>query len=318
MVVYLQILELASSKFFKKQLYFSEILKGQRNRTVVFIFLTVSLGLLPCFSLFADRVYLNNGNLLRGKILRIEAIHYKFEKSSGGVENIPKKQVKKVTFDRGKTERGYDNFFARLLLGAGLSEYGTTVNVKHSGVVKEERELKATYPPVRMGLEVGWMIINYHLALHCGLEYTHSNLLNSEETSYFYQSLTAGLSYYLPFSSFYLDNIYFSAQARMLLSGSAQFKSDYARQIDLPFEGEGTGFGLSIGKEWYSSNGWIVWGMTLTYSRDSLKSQKEELQLLSSLPSSSLLPRSAAATDAEIITEEKIDYIGIAFSVTYD
>ncbi len=290
-------------------------LKNQKNRAVIYLLLVVSLGFLPSFGLFADRIYLQNGNILRGKVLNIGATQYKFKKTNGEVENVPKNKITNVIFSRGKVERGYVSFFARLLLSAGVSsEYSVTL--QNSPVTINEHELKTTHRPLRADLEVGWMVIPYHLALYVGLEHMRSNLFNSKESRYSYQSATAGLSYYTPFSSFYLNNTYFSVQARMPIGGSFQLKPDYdyVDQVVLPLKRDGIGFGLSIGKEWY---GYMIWGIAFTYSRDSFQSQQKVLFLPPrsvSLPISSLRP-----TRTEVIrTQKEIEYIGVTFSITYD
>ena len=118
----------------------------------------VGLGLASFSPLLADRIYLRNGNMLRGKVLRIGVNHYKFQKSSDSkVENVAKSKITKVIFSRGRSERGYDRFFARLLVGMGTADYGISLN-------EGERELKSSHPLLRLGAEAGYQVIDYHLA----------------------------------------------------------------------------------------------------------------------------------------------------------
>ena len=92
-------------------MFICEIPFGKAGRKL-FLYLTFLLCFSP-LSLFADRVYLRDGRILRGKILRIEASHYKLKKSDASTERVPKSEVKKVIFGREKTEKGYDKFFLR-------------------------------------------------------------------------------------------------------------------------------------------------------------------------------------------------------------
>ena len=215
-----------------------------------------------------------------------------------------KNKITKITFSGGRSERGYERFFARLLLGMGAAEYGITLNA--------ERELKSTHPPLRLGVEAGWQVIDYHLALHGGLEYNHSNFTKSVDPSYNYLNLNLGASYYLPL------NFYISPQVRLILNGSASFQSEHVtEEINVPIEGEGLGFGISIGKEWYTDTR-MIWGVALTYTRDSLKSQPD---ILGGLPQGDPVP--ILGTPSRPIvelteTQTELDYIGITFSLAYD
>ena len=90
--------------------------------------LALILSLLPCFSLLADRLYLKDGTILRGRILNIGAGSYRFQKDGAKkVQTVPKRSVLRVTFSQGKPERGYDGFFARFWTGMGTGEYKVTL-----------------------------------------------------------------------------------------------------------------------------------------------------------------------------------------------
>ncbi len=115
----------------------------------------VSLGFFPSF---ADRIYLKKGGVLLGKILGIDATHYKFKKKSGQLVDVPKYEVRTVTFSHGEKERGYGSFFMRLLLGTGASGYNVTLQSQpHTPI--SERVVKAPDTPyLRVDIEAGWMV----------------------------------------------------------------------------------------------------------------------------------------------------------------
>ncbi len=277
----------------------------------------VSLGFFPSF---ADRIYLKKGGVLWGKLLSIDDLHYKFKKRSGQLVDVPKYEVRSVTFSHGEKERGYSRFFMRLLLGTGASGYNVTLQSQPRNPSSPIREsvVKAPDPQLRVDIEAGWMVVDAHLALVSGIEHTHSNLVNKQEPSYFYQSLTAGLIYYLPISASYFNGTHLSVQARLPIGGSFHFNSKVLGRIDLPLERDGVGFGVSIAtREWCSSL--TCWGLALTYSRDSFVSQQRIVSpppppIVGGLPNvgDALFPV------AVMKTQEEIEYIGITLSFSYD
>ena len=103
-------------------------------------FIALALALSP--ALYADRIYLNEGNVLRGKVISIGVGDYKFENANGTPQTVPKYKITKVSFSRGKSERGYERFFARALAGIGGAENSLTLsNPAHC---KRERNIKRT------------------------------------------------------------------------------------------------------------------------------------------------------------------------------
>ena len=251
---------------------------------------------------------------MRGKVLSIGVNHYKFQRSSDNkIENVLKREIKKVIFSGGRSERGYEKFFARLLTGMGPAEYGITLN--------ESLPLKSSHPLLRLGVEGGWQVIDYHLALYGGLEYTHSNFYDSGENSYSYTNLNFGASYFLPIPSRWprlLYNTYLGLQLRVTLGGSSSFYSDsLPEKINAPIEGEGVGFGIRLGKNFYT-NDWKIWGLALHYTRDRFKSQeKENIGFAKVGPVS--IPGTPSLPGADITgSQEELDTFGFTFSLSYD
>ncbi len=279
----------------------------------------VSLGFFPSF---ADRIYLKKGGVLWGKLLSIDNFHYKFKKKGGQIVDVPKYEVRTVTFSHDQKERGYGSFFMRFLLGTGASGYNVTLQSQPRNPSSSimESVVKAPDPQLRVDIEAGWMVVDAHLALVSGIEHTHSNLVNKQEPSYFYQSLTAGLIYYLPISGSYFNGTHLSVQARLPISGSFHFDSELFGRIDLPLERDGVGFGVSIAtREWCGST--FCWGVALTYSRDSFVSQQKIVPTSPSIPpivGGLLNVRNASLPIAVVKTQEEIEYIGITLSVSYD
>ena len=274
--------------------------------------LFLSLSLLP-YALGADRIYRRNGSMLRGRIVEYGPDYYKIETTSGSkyltIEKVEHDDLEEVIFSQSRSERGYEVFFARLLLGAGFSEY--TLSLQGQFLANQDNP-NATEPltvdappPVRMALQLGVMALPYSLALYSGLDHTHVNFYEATQPGYSYQSLSMGLSYYLPF-----HNVYIGLQGRYVLSGSFLYRakdafgSELLADIDFPIEGKGLGFGISLGKEWYTTS-WLIWGIALTYTTDSLKKVDK------------LFGRSVNSyTIAE--SPKGLSYIGIAFTIAYD
>ncbi len=301
----------------------------------------VSLSFCPSF---ADRIYLKKGGVLLGKLLSIDEIYYKFKKRSGQIVDVPKYTVRRVTFSHGKKERGHGRFFMRLLLGTGVSGYNVTLQTQARDPSNpiSERVVEAPEPHLRVDIEAGWMVVDAHLALVSGIEHTHSNLfnkqealkivypfylhthsnlLNKQEASYFYQSLTAGLIYYLPVSTSYLNGTHLGVQARLPIGGSFRFDSEALGRIDLPLERNGIGFGVSIAtREWCSSVP-FCWGLALTYSRDSFVSQQRIVStsppippIVGGLPNVS----NTSLSRAVVRTQKEIEYLGITLRFSYE
>ena len=113
--------------------------------------------------------------------------------------------------------------------------------------------------------------------------------------------------------------MYISSQVRLVLGGSASFQSAHvAEEIRVPLEGEGIGFGFSIGMERYTDD-WKIWGLALTYSRDSLKSQQIEGLTVSETRGSVPIPGTPSRPKIGVTeTQTELTSIGIVFSLAYD
>ena len=138
--------------------------KGGGCYSFIFVCLMVSLSFFPSF---ADRIYLKKGGVLLGKILGIDATHYKFKKRSGQLVNVPKYKVRSATFSQGQEERGHGRFFMRLLLGTGASGYNVTLQTQARDPSNpiNERVVEASEPHLRVDIEAGWTVVDAHLAL---------------------------------------------------------------------------------------------------------------------------------------------------------
>ena len=224
------------------------------------------------------------------------------------MQTVPKRSVLRVTFNQGKPERGYDGFFARFWTGMGTGEYKATLQGfgPKSDVI---HTFSSQHRPLRLALEVGLYLSHYDLALYSGLEQNFFNLTNREGPSYGYQVLRVGGGYYLPLPYIHplIENIYLAPELRFFLGGSFQFQETFKGRdtvgIDIPLKSSGTGYGLSIGKEWYSDYSSIIYGAALSYSVDSVKSYEGD----------------TVEKKAKIIeTSTELESIGIAFNITYD
>ena len=283
------------------------------------------LGLLVLFGLSfplsADRIYLKNGNVLRGKVLRgkvfsIGAGNYKFEIAKGVLQIVPRNKIKNVTYSRGKSERGYERFFARINAGLGAAQNTLTI----SDARQQQADGSSEHLPLRLGADAGYQVIDYQLSLHGGLEYSYSDLLKNKDASYNYLVLKLGGSYYLPIPNKWprlLHNTQIGLQARLLLNGSARFSFPNATggEVNSAMEADGLGFGLSLAKEWYTSD-WKILGVSLSYTLDSFQIPEQETQNRAPV----LIPGTpdSASFAGSIEGLSEMSFIGLNFSLAYD
>ena len=274
----------------------------------------------PYFPLSADRIYLSKGNVLRGTILSIGTNAYKFQDTNGKVKNVPKHKIRQVIFAQGRSERGYDKFFARI--NAGLGGAQNSLSLSNAQQEKEEIELASGHLLLRVAMDAGWQVLYYQLALHGGLEYSYSDLLKNKDASYNYLTLNLGASYFLPIPRKWprlLHNTHIGLQARLLLNGSARFSfPDAAEEVNSAMQADGIGFGLSLGKEWYTSD-WKIWGLSLSYTLDSFQIPEQEVtgeggRGLVSIPGT---PSTSLAIE-NIKGPSKMSTIGLNFSLAWD
>ena len=283
-----------------------------------------ALGLLlvlsPCFSLSADRIYLYEGTPLRCKIFNIGVNAYKCRGSNGQVITVPKHKIARITFSGKMADRGYDAFFSRINAGLGSAQNTSSIAQSQSNTLQGKTNIVSGHLPLRLGVDGGWQVLANHLALYAGIEYSYSDLLKNKNASYNYLTLNLGGMYFFPIPSkwprlFY--NTHLGLQARLLLSGSARFSfSGYGGaaggEVNTAMKAEGLGFGLSLGKEWYSSD-WKIWGLSLSYTLDSFQN--------SFLVSDQKFKIGAPVPIPDFRTfkgTSKMSFIGLHFSLAYD
>ena len=169
-------------------------------------------------------------------------------------------------------------------------------------------------------MDGGYQVLTDHLALYGGLEYSYSDISKNEDASYNYLTLNLGGMYFFPIPSKWprlFHNTHIGAQARLLLKGSARFSFPGAvgGEVNSAMKADGVGFGLSLGKEWYTSD-WKIWGLSLSYTLDSFQIPEQKVARRESvnLPSISGTP---SAPDV-IKGTSKMSFIGLHFSLAYD
>ena len=72
----------------------------------LFLALGLLLVLSPCFSLSADRIYLNEGGSLHCKIFFIGLNAYKCRHGNGLAITVPKYKIARIIFSGNRAERG--------------------------------------------------------------------------------------------------------------------------------------------------------------------------------------------------------------------
>ena len=270
--------------------------------------------------LFADRIYLKKGPVLRGRVLSIGVEDYRFETSNGKEERVAKSEIIKVIFSRGKLERGYGKFFAGAFAGLGYAQNSLTLTDNTFG---QSNSLESTHAPVSLGLEAGWQVLPYHLALSGGLEYNTSDFFKNEEASYNYLNVNFGLIYSLPIPRKWprlLNNTHIAIHSRFLLSGSARFRHpSLSDEENAAIDADGLGFALRIGKEWYSSD-WKVWGVALRYTQDRFQTPEQKVRAPALTPELAGVPIPGTPRQpiVDLETASKFSNIGIVLSFSYD
>ena len=286
---------------------FASFLRDKGSLGPAFLFSLCCALLVFSSALFADRIKMLDGRVLRGKVIKITAKGYTFRKTDGSLQNVAKAQISKVTFTGKASEKAYVDYFARAYWGMGIAAYSEEGIIQSSTGRPFIKEQKSLDIPLRLGLEMGWMAIANSLAVHGGLEHNQSQVLQENDLSYSYLNLTAGVSWYfaIDYLGINLDNLYLRPQIRLPLQGSVRsssedqiFGSYTIKQKNAPLEGEGLSYGLSLGKEWLWDS--FVWGLALSYSVDNFQVKRSD---------------TLAALEAVPAT---VQYYGIDFSISYD
>ena len=263
-------------------------------------------------AVFADRIRMRDGSVIYGKVTEITVGKYKLRKADGSRHSVLKSKIRKVTFTGRASDTGYIDYFTRLYWGIGLAAYAEEKAVHTSTGRFLSKGQNSSHLLTRLGLEAGWMLIASTLAAHGGWEYKQSQLLGENDLDYSYSVLTAGLSWYFGLDRFgiEIDNLYLRPQIRLPLQGSVNSTSEdisfetrfgTTNQINLksaPLEGEGLGYGLSLGWEWIQGS--FVYGLALSYSVDNFSGQRSDT-----------LPELKAAPAT-------VQYYGIDLSISYD
>ena len=263
-------------------------------------------------AVFADRIKMRDGSVIYGKITEITVGKYKLRKADGSPQSVLKSKIRKVTFTGRLNDLGYINYFMRLYLGIGLAAYAEEKAVRASTGGPLSKGQNSSHLLARLGLEAGWMLIVNTLAAHGGWEYKQSQLLGENDIDYSYSALTAGLSWYFGLNRFGLDidNLYLRPRIRLPLQGSvnstsedisSQTSSGTMYQASLksaPLEGDGLGYGLSLGWEWIQGS--FAYGLALSYSVDNFQVKRSDtLSELKAVPAT-------------------VQYYGIDLSISYD
>ncbi|RPI89855.1 MAG: hypothetical protein EHM32_12185 [Spirochaetales bacterium] len=253
-------------------------------------------------ALFADEIHLNDGQVMRGKIIKVteRTIEYDPE-GDEPFDVLPRGQILKIVYDDGKTvnlnegaepiekplvshgagdavasdKKGvhrHDGFFFRTQLGLGG---GRTVIKDFNG---DDFETKGT--ATTLNLQIGYAIFeNFVLFLENGVSVmpeskvkhisavTKSDKKNDVAISTF----GLGLSWYLMPYNIHLSPLFFFSVTEYdgpVLKGDSE---------------GGGGLGLSIGKEWWVSDNWGLGVAFYIYSgSDTVKDQSNKKYDMSS------------------------------------
>ena len=153
--------------------------------------------------------------------------------------------------------RTHDGFFLRLQAGFGNGSF----TAKYDGGNNEYTASSARI----FAYKIGWSQ-NRNWALHynfTGLSATDLVKLGGSSSGYSVYSRAIGASYY-----FLSQNIYLAPEFR--LSSAAELNVGNVRYLY-----SGSGLGLSLGKEWWTSSNWGL-GLALSYHQDSLKGDNHD------------------------------------------
>ncbi len=171
--------------------------------------------------------------------------------------------------------RHKSGFFLRYNANLGSAEADTDII---------EEELSGI--SLRNSLAIGGILRPY-LALHAGFDYIVNSddenatladivltpLSSDDNHSYRYTVLTAGLTWF-----FMPINIYISPQIRLPNSGEFSYEVE-DRTPTYDISSKGISFGVTIGKEWYSSKN-LGLGAALSYTQDNMELDDPKKQSL--------------------------------------
>ena len=255
-----------------------------------------------CFApteLFADRIYLRNGKIVRGKVLRIGVQDYKLKKSDGTTQKIPKHAITKVIFSRGRSEKGYEKFFLRGSLDIARAEYKESLDL----IGGNSANARTTHWGVLgLNLSYGYMLVDYLLALHGGLDYKNTILAGSDNIilagsdniRYSHLSLRLGVSYYFDLYGF--SNLYVNPYVRLPLQSSVQTDPEkFGEEKVSLYEGD-LSWGLNLMKEYYGEG--LIYGIGFGFGKDSFR-----------------LDRKGPVIEESRV---KINYLSLILSISYD
>ena len=161
-------------------------------------------------------------------------------------------------------ERTYERgFYARLQTGGGQGFF----ELKH---LSETNTIFTSTSPF-ISFQMG-SVIAPNFILHAGISSVqavraNSGVQNHTSSSYRYTILSAGLSYYfMPY------NIYVSPELRIFGDASLAYEDSMGTETEKIFD-SGTGYGLSIGKEWGLDDAWNL-GLAFTSYQDSFRGDR--------------------------------------------
>ena len=237
-------------------------------------------------AVFADSIILKNGDLLSGKIIKINEASVEYD-PDGEIpfDAVDISKVRKIIFTNGKIihfagnteednyEEGvhrHDGFFFRFLYGGGYL---------YSSLTSANDEYELTGSGYMFSCSLGYSVVD-NVILFLDQKFQYANDFNvksrkqyeadnSVERSAFIMDIGFGLSYYLP-----KNNVYFSvvlSNPFAAYDGFHKNSDDYYSSIG----GDGgIGIFLAVGYEWWVSANWGL-GVSLYCYTSKIKSETD-------------------------------------------
>ena len=199
-------------------------------------------------------------------------------------------------------DKTHDGFFLNMSFGFGLSGSFTDSPPAGGG---EDNKFESSSTGI-LNFKIGGSITpNWALHLNLGGISEGSAGTDLDGTAkYAVSSRAIGATYYFISDNPYLSNLYISPEYRFAVNGATEFTSTdglFAEEITY----KGSGFGFSIGKEWWLSPNWGL-GAALFYHSDSLDGEKRRYN------------KSILIIKEDYEGSASVNHFGIQFSATYN
>ena len=198
----------------------------------------------------------------------------------------------------------HDGFF--LNLGYGFGSGSVTSEPKEGEDSEFSGSMRVFYLKIGGSINPNWSIHYNASAIGASADTPESvKQYGYDNTTYVVAARGIGATYYFVSDNPYLSNLYISPEYRFEAAAVLRSERKQANRIFTTTEDNtysGSGFGLTVGKEWWLSPDWGI-GLALFYHSDSLDGDKYT---------------NSDNVKFELESSAKVNHFGFLFSATYN